>query len=112
LSNIRLELPVYKITGAAMLRIAKLFIFITIIIFGIAIHLRNDQVVSLDVYLGTVELPFSVFLAGTFIVGAILGVLATLPTILKLGREKSRLLTQIRLSEKELDTLRVIPLKD
>lgn len=95
-----------------MLRILKFLIFIAVILTGIAIHLRNDQLVTLDMYLGVIELPFSVFLVCALIVGAILGVLATLPAVLKLGREKSRLLTQVKLSEKELDTLRVIPLKD
>ena len=95
-----------------MLRILKFLLFITVILIGIAIHLRNDQIVTLDMYLGVVELPFSVFLVCALIVGAVLGVMATLPAILKLGREKSRLLTQIKLSEKELDTLRVIPLKE
>lgn len=95
-----------------MLRILKLLLFTSVILIGIAIHLRNDQLVTLDMYLGIVELPFSIFLVCALIVGAVLGVLATLPTVLKLGREKSRLMTQIKLSEKELDTLRVIPLKD
>ncbi len=95
-----------------MLRIIKFLLFITVIIIGVAIHLRNDQSVTLDLYMGTIDLPFSVFLVSSLIVGAILGVLATLPSLLKLGREKSRLMTQIRLNEKELDTLRVIPLKE
>ena len=95
-----------------MLRIFKILILIAVILIGIAVHLRNDQIVTLDIYLGIVELPFSVFLVCALIIGAILGILATLPAVLKLAREKSRLMTQVKLSEKELDTLRVIPLKE
>lgn len=95
-----------------MLRILKILIFIAVVVIGIAVHLRNDQIVTLDIYLGVVELPFSVYLVCTLIIGAILGILATLPSVLKLTREKSRLMTQVKLSEKELDTLRVIPMKE
>ncbi len=95
-----------------MLRIIKIFLFILIILSALAVHLRNDQAVSFDYYLGTIDLPFSLFLVTAVCLGVVLGILAILPSLIRLEREKSSLSSKIRLTEKELDTLRIIPVKD
>ena len=95
-----------------MLRIIKIFLFILIILSALAVHLRNDQAVSFDYYLGTIDLPFSLFLVTAVCLGVVLGILAILPSLIRLEREKSNLSSKIRLTEKELDTLRIIPVKD
>lgn len=98
--------------GVAMSRILKFLLFLVIVIIGLAVHLRNDQSVIFDYYLGSVESAFSLFLILAMCAGAILGILAGLPLILKLRRENSRLASRARLYEKELDNLRVIPVRD
>lgn len=95
-----------------MLRIIKILLFILIILSALAVHLRNDQSVSFNYYLGSVDLPFSLFLVAAVCLGAVLGVFAILPTLIRLEREKSRLSSKMRLTEKELDTLRIIPVKE
>lgn len=95
-----------------MLRIIKILLFILIILSALAVHLRNDQAVSFDYYLGSVALPFSLFLVTAVCFGAVLGIMAILPSLIRLEREKSSLSSKIRLTEKELDTLRIIPVKD
>jgi lipopolysaccharide assembly protein A len=95
-----------------MLRIIKILLFILIILSALAVHLRNDQAVNFDYYLGNVELPFSLFLVTAVCFGAVLGIMAILPSLIRLEREKSSLSSKIRLTEKELDTLRIIPVKD
>jgi uncharacterized membrane protein YciS (DUF1049 family) len=45
-------------------------------------------------------------------IGSMLGVLASLPIIIKLKRDKSKLERQIRNSEKEINNLRVMPVRD
>jgi uncharacterized membrane protein YciS (DUF1049 family) len=95
-----------------MLRIIKFLFFILIIIIGMAIHLRNDQLVSFNYYLGIIDLSFSLYLAISLCIGAIAGVATTMPTVIKLGHERSKLLSQLRLNEKELQTLRISPIKD
>ena len=79
---------------------------------GLAFHLRNSQLVNLDYYLGSVELPFSLTVITALCLGAVMGVLACVPLLIKLKRKNAKLLKQVRVSEKELDNLRVIPLKD
>jgi putative membrane protein len=83
-----------------------------IILFALAVHLRNDQLVTFNYYLGTLDLPFSLFIVISICIGAILGMVAIMPNLIKLVREKSRLASKIRLTEKELDTLRIIPVKE
>jgi uncharacterized membrane protein YciS (DUF1049 family) len=95
-----------------MLRIFKLIIVLIVIFIGIAVHVRNDQLISFDYYLGTIELQFSLFLVISICIGAIAGILATMPVLVKVGHENSRLLSQIRLNVKEIETLRIIPIKD
>jgi len=92
-----------------MLRIIR-FIFVLLIIFsGLAMHLRNDQSVVFDYYLGVTEASFSIFLIIALTSGTLLGAITCLPVIVRQKRENRVLLSRLRLCEKELDNLRVIP---
>jgi len=82
------------------------------LLIGLAFHLRNDQLVDLDFYLGSVSLPFSFYVITALCMGALLGGLSMLPRLLWLKRENARLQKRLRVNEKELDNLRVIPVKD
>jgi len=95
-----------------MLRILRLCIILAVLFSGFAFHLRNDQLVVMDYYIGTFDLPFSLFIVIALCFGAILGILASLPGLFKLRREKRKLQSQIKLSEKEVNNLRVMPMKD
>jgi uncharacterized membrane protein YciS (DUF1049 family) len=95
-----------------MLRIIKFLIVLIVIVVGMAVHVRNDQLISFDYYLGIIELPFFLFLVISICLGAIAGIIATMPVLVKVGHENTRLLSQIRLNKKEIETLRIIPIKD
>ncbi|MEX2353487.1 MAG: LapA family protein [Gammaproteobacteria bacterium] len=95
-----------------MLRIIRFIVILVIILAGLAIHLRNDQPVSLDYYLGQLELPFSLFLILGVCSGIVLGMLAGLPLLIRIKRDRDKLASRIRMNEKELDNLRVIPVKN
>ncbi|NNE37069.1 MAG: LapA family protein [Gammaproteobacteria bacterium] len=95
-----------------MLRFIKILLFILIILFALAVHLRNDQLVTFNYYLGTLDLPFSLYMVIAICIGAILGMVAVMPNLIRLEREKSRLVSKIHLTEKELETLRIIPVKE
>ena len=94
-----------------MLRMLKFFIVLVIVLAGLAVHLRNDHAVALDYYLGTVEWPLSLFLIGSLLAGVLLGIAVSLPALLRLRHEKARLEAKIRLNERELNNLRVIPVR-
>ena len=95
-----------------MSRIAKLILALAILLFGLAFHLKNNQLVELNYYVGTLELPLSLMVVIGLCIGALLGVLASMPIIIKLKRQKMKLEKQVKNSEKEINNLRVLPVKD
>lgn len=96
-----------------MSRIAKLILVLAILLFGLAFHLKNNQAIELDYYIGTtMPLPLSLIVVLVLMLGALLGVLSSLPLIIKLKQQKHRLERQIKNSEKEINNLRVMPVKD
>ena len=74
----------------------KLALVLLVILLGLALHFRNDQLVMIDFYVGSFELPLSLALGVTLLAGAILGVLAGLPIWLRLKRDKSKLGKQLK----------------
>ena len=96
-----------------MSRIAKLILVFALILFGLAFHLKNNQLIELNYYISTtIPLPISIILVLVLCLGALLGVSASLPIIIKLKRQKRKLKSQIKNSEKEINNLRVMPVKD
>jgi len=98
--------------GVSMLRIIRFVVVMIVVISGLAVHLRNDQPVVFDYYLGNFELPFSLFLIVALCCGVLIGIVTLFPLIVRLKNENNRLISRARLSEKELDNLRVIPMKN
>ncbi len=95
-----------------MSRILKIAFVLLVMVAGLAFHLRNDHPVDLDFYLGVISLPFSMYVIGALCIGAVLGVLSVVPRLLWLKRENARLQRHLRVNEKELNNLRVIPVRD
>ncbi len=95
-----------------MSRLLKVCFFIVIVFMGLIFHLKNNQLVELNYYVNSIPVSFSLVIVLTLCIGALLGVLASLPTILKLKHENARLARQVKITEKEINNLRVIPVKD
>lgn len=95
-----------------MSRLLKLSLVLVVFLIGLAFHLRNDQFVNFNYYLGSFDLPFSFFMVLALGLGAVLGVLACMPLVLTLKRENMKLSKQASLAAREIDNLRVIPVKD
>ena len=95
-----------------MSRIARLILVLAVLLFGLAFHLKNNQLIELNYYVGAIEVSLSLMVVLVLCLGALLGVLASMPIIIKLKRQKMKLEKQIRNSEKEINNLRVLPVKD
>ena len=78
-----------------MMFYVKLALVLLVVLLGLAFHLRNEQLVVIDFYLGSFEMPLSLALAITLLAGALLGVLAGLPARLRLKRNKAKLSKQL-----------------
>ena len=95
-----------------MSRLLKLSLVLVVFLVGLAFHMKNDQFVNFNYYLGSIDLPFSFFMVLALGCGALLGVLACMPLVLSLKRENMKLSKQASLAAREINNLRVIPVKD
>lgn len=95
-----------------MSRIAKLILVFVILLIGLAFHLKNNQLIELNYYVGVINMPMSWLIVLVLFIGSMLGVMASLPLLIKLKRDKSKLERQIKNSEKEINNLRVMPVRD
>ncbi len=95
-----------------MSRIAKLILVFAILLIGLAFHLKNNQLIELNYYVDVLPMPLSWLVVIVLFLGSMLGVMASLPIIIKLKRDKLKLERQIKNSEKEINNLRVMPVKD
>ncbi|MEJ2362346.1 MAG: LapA family protein [Gammaproteobacteria bacterium] len=87
-------------------------IVLVIILFGVIFAMLNAQNIQLNYYFGTQQLPLSLAIVLSMLVGAILGVLASIRLILRSRREISRLRKASQIAEKEIANLRAIPIKN
>jgi uncharacterized integral membrane protein len=85
--------------------VVKLLLFVVLL--GFALH--NSQTVTLKYFLGYYwQAPLIVLLLAAFVLGALAGVLAVLPVLFRLRRERGKLRRQVD-GMTEADT-RVLPL--
>ena len=83
-----------------------------IALFGIVFAILNSVPVQFNYYFGSAATPLSLAIILAMLVGAILGMLASLGIILKAKRQVSRLKRSIEVTEKEIANLRAIPIKN
>ncbi|HEY7840826.1 MAG TPA: LapA family protein [Gammaproteobacteria bacterium] len=95
-----------------MWRLLSLVIVLLVMALGFAFHLRNGEFFEVDYYVGVLDLPFSLWMFLAIALGALLGILASLPLIIRYRRDSARLWRRLRISEQELNNLRVVPMKD
>ena len=87
-------------------------LILAVILFGIIFAVLNADNVQLNYYFGSKQLPLSLAIVMSMVVGAILGVLASIKLILRTRREMSRLRKASAMAEKEITNLRAIPIKN
>ena len=95
-----------------MRRIIYLSLSLIIIIFGVTFAVLNAENIQLNYYLGSVEIPLSLILVLAMILGAILGVFASLSLIIGSRRSATKLKRSVEVAEKEIVNLRNIPIKN
>ncbi|QBQ54867.1 LapA family protein [Nitrosococcus wardiae] len=94
-----------------MRRLFYFLIFIVVFVLGLTFAGRHAEPVMIDYHFGQLHVPLSLLLALILMVGAILGMFASLGTIMKLKRENGRLRKSIKWVEKENANLRAITVK-
>ena len=90
----------------------KLIFIIFLLLLGLAFHVKNHQLVTLNYYVGEIQLSFSIIIVLAVCVGVLLGILASIPIIIRNKQLNSRLKKEIKHREKEINNYRITPTKD
>lgn len=98
--------------GITMKKIISYIIAIIVLIFGTVFAIYNSNVVALNLVLFSTEMPLAFLLILTLIVGAGLGILASMGMMYRSRRELHKLKRQAKLNKTEINNLRTIPFKD
>ena len=92
--------------------VPKLIFIIFLLLLGLVFHAKNHQLVTLNYYVGEVQLSFSIIIVLAVCVGVLLGILASIPIIIRNKQLNSRLKKEIKHREKEINNYRITPTKD
>lgn len=87
-------------------------LFLLIFIVSLVFFLKNNQMINFNYLVASLDISLSLLLFISLCVGAFLGILAWLPKVFSLKSRISKLEKQVKITEKELDNLRVMPMKD
>jgi putative membrane protein len=94
------------------MRIIRWAIILLIILLGISFASLNAEKVTVHYYLGVSNIPVSLLVVITLVIGILIGFFAGLIFYFKAKRANSRLKKRMKMAEKEIANLRAIPLKD
>ncbi len=87
-------------------------IFLLVLLLGLILFSKNNQQLTFDYLLGSWDLSLAWLLFFSFCIGAVIGILAWLPVFVRLKRDKRKLEKLVTVTEKEVNNLRVMPMKD
>ena len=95
-----------------MRRVITIAIFIIIFSIGAAFSAINIEPISVNYYLDSVSLPLSVLVILSLVAGIIIGATAIYISSLRLRYDNNRLQKKLVTSEQEINSLRILPIKD
>jgi uncharacterized integral membrane protein len=90
----------------------KLLLFLLFVAAGSAIAWLNAGHTHINYYFGEIDLPLSVALIGSVVLGILLGVVLTTLALLRAKRENAVLRRKVKTATEELKNLRTIPIKE
>ncbi|MBE0438804.1 MAG: LapA family protein [Gammaproteobacteria bacterium] len=95
-----------------MHRILTIAFFVTVFVIGAAFSAKNTGAVTVDFYFSAITLPLSVIIILSLVVGIVIGALAIFAGTLSLRYENRGLQKQLATAEQELNSLRILPIKN
>ncbi len=87
-------------------------ILLVIILLGLTFASLNAGQVDFNYYLSTRSISLSLLLVYALGAGLVLGILVTVPAILKVKKESFQLKKRLKQAESEISNLRTIPVKN
>lgn len=95
-----------------MKRFAVILLVVIVALIVMAFTVLNTAIVPVDVYFYSIDVPVSVLIFVSLLLGAVLGVLVSVGLSWQQRSEIRKLRKQLALSEQEVFNLRKIPIKD
>lgn len=95
-----------------MKRIITFVVLLLVTLLGLTFALMNADTVQLDYYFGSLQAPLSLVVVIAMIIGAALGVLASVSIVVGQKREMAKLRKTAKIAAEEVSNLRSLPLKD
>ncbi len=95
-----------------MRRAIIIAIFVIIFSIGAAFSAINLNPVVINYYVDSVSTPLSIMVIISMVTGIIIGAIAIYTSTLRLRYENNRLHKKLSLSEQEVNSLRILPIKD
>jgi len=95
-----------------MRKIIFLLIFVLIFLISAAFAAFNMDAVTVNYYFGQLTFPLSALLVIAMLAGVALGTIVLFMATLKLRYENRRLQHKLSVSEQEINSLRILPIKD
>lgn len=95
--------------------IRKIFIFavfLSAFVISTAFAAFNMQVVSLDLFFVEWQLPLAILLIAVLVLGLIIGASIIALTTIRFRYENHRLVSKLQNAEQELNSLRILPVRD
>ena len=87
-------------------------LFIIVLITGLVFFGKNSQEIEFNYVIGTISMPLSLVIFLVLSSGVLIGWLSLMPMLMRLRCRIGKLEKQVQIAEKEINNLRVMPIKD
>ncbi len=94
------------------MRVLMIIFYIILILFGVTFAALNASSVQVNFYVTTLKMPISVLVILMLGLGIFLGVMLMLLRYWRLKSEHRKIKNQLKLTEREIKNLRIIPLRN
>ena len=95
-----------------MTGLVQLILLMLILIIAAAFAALNEQVISMNYFVGTMDTPLTFVIIVCFILGMLFSFLIIVSYIIRLRWQQRRMKQALQLKDQELNNLREMPLKD
>lgn len=95
-----------------MRRVIRLTILLIVFVASLSFAVLNTQSVELDYYFGAWHIPLALLIGIAIVVGAVLGILASVGMILKSKRETARLRKEVQCTTDKPTNMRAVPINE
>lgn len=95
-----------------MVRLLGFVFLIALVALGLSFAVLNADPVTLNYYFGFLEVPLSMIVVVSLVTGALIGVLVSMGSLLRLRQTSARLKRQLHTAQRDADRVTILPARD